>query len=122
MQRLGQERDSLNIVGDQIGTPTYAGDLADAILEIISKHSQSGVEVFHFSNEGVASWYDFAKEIIDLSSINCTIYPLKTEDYPLPAPRPFYSILNKEKFTSTFEYKIPHWKDSLRKCLKNMKD
>ncbi|MCF8369292.1 MAG: dTDP-4-dehydrorhamnose reductase [Bacteroidales bacterium] len=120
IQRLGLEREKLNIVADQVGTPTYAGDLAKAILYIINKPNQDGVEIYHFSNEGIASWYDFAREILEISKISCEVFPIKTEDYPLPAPRPFYSVLSKEKFTRKF-YPIPHWKTSLRDCLQNIK-
>lgn len=116
--RLGIERDEIKIVADQVGSPTYAGDLADAILSIIiSKYGFNKVEIFNFSNEGVASWYDFAFEILNQSSIDCKLIPIKTEDFPLPAPRPFYSILSKDKFNKTFNYQIPYWKNSLQKCL-----
>lgn len=119
--RLANERNELNIVSDQVGSPTYAGDLADAILSVInSGFDIQSVELFNFSNEGVASWYDFALEILKLSSIKCFVSPIKTEDYPLPAPRPFYSVMNKEKFKATFNFIIPHWKESLQKCLNNM--
>ncbi|MCD6113286.1 MAG: dTDP-4-dehydrorhamnose reductase [Bacteroidales bacterium] len=118
--KYGKQRDELNIVFDQIGTPTYAGDLAETILEIISETKNiSNNQIYHFSNEGVISWYDFAKEIIDISKIKCNINPIETKDYPLPAPRPSYSVLNKSKIKNHFKIKIPYWKDSLKVCLKN---
>lgn len=118
MLRLGNEREVLKIVSDQIGTPSYAGDLADAILHLINNnYTTEIVEIFHFSNEGVASWYDFALEIMKQATIDCKVLPIKTEDYPLPAPRPFYSIMSKEKFRQSFNQDIPHWTESLKKCL-----
>jgi len=121
MMRLADERTELKIIFDQIGTPTYGGDLAKAILELI-KRKYSRKSLFHFSNEGVASWYDFAEEIILLSGKKCTLLPILTEEYPLPAKRPFYSLMSKRKFTVTFNYKIPHWKESVKYCLKNMNE
>lgn len=117
--RLSEERDELKIIFDQIGTPTYAGDLAKAIMEIV-RRNYSEHALFHFSNEGVASWYDFAREIISLTNNNCRLIPIPTEDYPLPAQRPHYGLMSKKKFTETFDYKIPHWKDSLVICMNNM--
>jgi dTDP-4-dehydrorhamnose reductase len=121
MMKYGRERGQLNVVFDQTGTPTYARDLAETILEIIQKQPvPEGVEVFHYSNEGVASWYDFAKEIIEISKISCKINPIETKDYPLPAVRPFYSVFNKAKIKHRFKIEIPYWKDSLRECLGRM--
>jgi len=116
---LADNREELTIICDQIGTPTYAGDLAKVVLEIIQK-GYDKKNLFNFSNEGVASWYDFAMEIIDLSGKKCKITPIVSEEYPLPAPRPFYSLMSKKKFTDIFEYRIPHWKDSLSLCIRNM--
>jgi dTDP-4-dehydrorhamnose reductase len=117
--KYGKERGKLNVVFDQIGTPTYAGDLAKAILDILQQlTSKTGIETYHYSNEGVSSWYDFAKEIVALSNIECVINPIRTEDYPLPAPRPYYSVLDKAKIKKDFNIEIPYWKDSLKKCLK----
>ena len=117
--KYGKERGNLNVVFDQIGCPTYARDLALAILEIIPKlKGHEGIEVFHYANEGVASWYDFAKTIIEFSGISCIINPIETKDYPLPAPRPFYSVLNKAKFKERFGLAIPYWKDSVADCIK----
>ncbi len=116
--RLAKERDSLNIVNDQYGTPTYAGDLADCILTILPKMTQiKGVEIFNYSNEGETSWYGFAKAIVEIQEISCRINPIPTNDYPLPATRPAYSVLNKEKIKSEFNIGIPGWEESLRKCL-----
>jgi len=116
MLRLGNERDSLNVVADQIGSPTYTGDLATAILDILSQHSfseQEPVEIYHYSNEGVCSWYDFAKAIFDIYQIECAVLPISTEDYPTPAKRPYYSLMSKAKIKQTFGINIPHWRDTL---------
>lgn len=120
MLRLGRERDSLGVIFDQVGTPTYARDLAGAILEILPKISNETPEIFHYSNEGVASWYDFAKAIFELSKISCTVNPITADQYPTPAARPHYSLLNKSKIKSDFEITIPYWRDSLRECLKEL--
>ena len=117
MLRLAKEREVLNIIYDQIGTPTYAKDLAHTILEILPKIDNNMVEIYHYSNEGVASWYDFAKEIISFANISCKVEPITTEYYPLPAKRPYYSLLNKSKIKTTFGITIPHWKESLNICL-----
>ena len=122
IQRLAKERPELKVVSDQVGTPTYAGDLAEAILKIISHKSDfSGVNIYHFSNEGVASWCDFAKAIVGMDNLSCKVTPIPTSEYPLPAIRPFYSILSKEKINKEFDINIPDWKESLKKCLDNMK-
>jgi dTDP-4-dehydrorhamnose reductase len=114
-------KDELNVVYDQIGTPTYAGDLATIILDNIKElELLEGINLYNFSNEGVCSWYDFAKEIVSLKNIKCNIYPIETKDYPLPAPRPAYSILNKDKIKTQLNTSIPYWKDSLKKCLKEL--
>ena len=118
--RLAKEKDELNIVSDQIGTPTYAGDLAAAVLEIInySEKNNSFVNgVFHYSNEGVCSWYDFAKAVLDIKKINKQVLPINTEDFPTPAPRPYYSVLDKTKIKNTFGLYIPYWRNSLEACL-----
>ena len=123
MLRLGKERDELGVVYDQIGTPTYARDLAAAILEIIQNptfNTLNSVEIFHYSNEGVLSWYDFAKEIMRMAKIECRIDPIETKEYPTPASRPHYSLLNKAKIKKTFDLSIPYWKDSLETCLKTL--
>jgi len=116
MIKLGSERDSLNVIFDQVGTPTYAADLAEAIMKILNSEKWiSGV--YHFSNEGVCSWYDFAKTIHRLAKIDCKVNPIETKDYPVRTPRPFYSVLNKAKIKSTYELEIPHWEESLEKCV-----
>ncbi len=123
MQRLGKERDSLNVIFDQVGTPTWAGDLAEAILQILADPETGKTKrgIYHFSNEGVASWYDLAVEIMSLSGINCTINPIETTAYPTPAKRPYYSVLNKNNIKATFGISIPHWKKSLEYCIEEMK-
>ena len=116
MIKLGRERESLGVVFDQIGTPTYARDLARAIMQIISKGVVPGV--YHFTNEGVASWYDFTIAIHKLAGIkNCKVSPLHTSDYPTPATRPHYSVLDKTKIKTTFDIEIPYWADSVKECV-----
>lgn len=123
IMKYGKERGKLNVVFDQIGAPTYAADLARAILEIIPKTLEKpGVSVYHYANEGVASWYDFAKAIIEISGISCEINPIETKDYPLPAQRPFYSVFAKEKIRNEFGISIPYWKDSLEKCIVKIRE
>ncbi len=117
MIRLTKERDSLGIVSDQIGTPTYARDLAETILFIInSENFQPGI--YHYSNEGTASWYDFAQAIVEMAGIKCHIYPIKTSQYPTPAKRPQYSLLNRAKIKSVYNIDILDWKKSLEFCIK----
>jgi len=116
ISKLAKEKSSLNIVFDQIGTPTFANDLAEAIVKIIDSNA-SDYGIYHYSNEGVASWYDFAKELIELQGIQCDVRPILTSQYPTPAKRPAYSVLNKAKIKSTFGIDIPYWKESLRKCI-----
>lgn len=120
MIKYGGERDSLNVVFDQIGTPTYANDLALAVLDIISLNS-TAFGTYHFSNEGVASWYDFAKAIFDINNITVNLQPIRTKDYPLPANRPNYSVLDKSKIKSLLSKPIPYWKDSLIKATNELK-
>ena len=122
MIKLGNERDELKVVRDQIGTPTYALDLAEVSLKFIADHQATEVEIYNFSNEGVCSWYDFAKEIMEIKNIDCKIIPIESKDYPTPAVRPFYSVFNKTKITQTLPIEIPHWKDSLKQCLNLLKD
>lgn len=118
MIRLGKNRDELSVVSDQLGTPTYARDLAGAILSILEKPiTTDDVALYHYSNEGVASWYDFAKAIFDITEIKCEVSPISTEAYPTPAKRPYYSILNKGKIRKYYGIKIPYWRDSLKECL-----
>ena len=116
MLRLGRERDELNVIFDQVGTPTYAADLAQTILTIIAdKEWVSGV--YHFSNEGVCSWYDFTIMIHKLAGIECKVNPIESSAYPVRTPRPHYSVLNKTKIKTTFSIEVPYWVDSLQKCL-----
>lgn len=116
MLRLGKERQQLGVVVDQIGTPTYAHDLAQAITTIIEKGIQPGI--FNFTDEGVCSWYDFACAIHHLAGIDsCKVNPIRTEDYPTPAHRPHFSVLDKSKIKQTFGIDIPHWHDALVQCL-----
>lgn len=139
MIRLLHERDELKVVYDQTGTPTWASDLAGAIMTIINHEekaatagkpqpfhewttdhqpgAQTASGIYHYSNEGVASWYDFAYEIRELTGARCNIIPIETKDYPLPAPRPAYAVLNKEKIKEQFGLEIPHWKTSLKNCI-----
>ena len=121
MIRYGKERGELKVVFDQIGSPTYAKDLAKVILDIIPKAiTHSGTNLYHYSNEGVASWYDFAKFVIDFSGIDCNVKPILTKDYPLPAPRPFYSVLDKSKIKETFNIEIPYWTSGVEACIKRL--
>ena len=117
MLRLGKERDSLGVIYDQVGSPTYARDLAKAILDIIPNIKNEKVAIYNYSNEGVLSWYDFSKEIMKMAKIECEINPIETKEYPTPAKRPHYSLLNKSKIKEEFGITIPYWKDSLDECL-----
>ena len=117
MLKLGKERDELGVIYDQIGTPTYAADLVAAILEILPKIDNPKPEIYHYSNEGAISWYDFAKEIMKMAKLSCQINPIETWQYPTPAKRPHYSLLNKAKIKKDFDLTIPYWKDSLSACL-----
>lgn len=122
MIRLMQEREELKVVFDQIGTPTYAADLATAIVTILKSPIEKFVPgIYHFSNEGIASWYDFAVEIKQIINSNCQVLPIETKDYPLPAARPAYAVLNKEKIKTSYGISIPHWKNSLQTCINEMK-
>ena len=120
MLRLGKEKESLGVIFDQVGTPTYAKDLAKVILDIIPQINNQKVEIYNYSNEGVLSWYDFAKEIMKMAKLPCQINPIETFQYPTPAKRPHYSLLNKSKIKSTFNIEIPYWKDGLDDCLKRL--
>lgn len=122
MLKLGKERDTLHIVFDQIGTPTNARDLATVIMNLTELLNKDEFirGILHFSNEGLCSWYDFAKEIIDFAGYSCDILPITTDKYPLPASRPHYSVMDKSKIKKTLNISIPHWKDSLMECLKHL--
>lgn len=116
--KLSHEKDKLEIIYDQVGTPTYAGDLARVILDIIPKIDNQSVEVYNYSNEGVVSWYDFAKSIVGLVGENCKIIPIESSEYKTSAKRPYYNVLNKKKIKQKFNLDIPYYRDSLIKCLK----
>ena len=124
MLRLGKERDALNVIFDQVGTPTYAHDLAQAIMTIVNSDNVNqtsySCELYHYSNEGVCNWYDFAKAIFELNNVDCDVTPIETKDYPTPATRPDYSLLNKAKIKQTFNLSIPYWKESLQRCLSQL--
>lgn len=113
MLRLGKERKELGLIVDQIGTPTHARDLAKTVLEIFPNINNKNVELFHYSNEGVCSWYDFAKAIFEIKGINVKVNAIETFQYPTAAKRPSYSVLNKSKIRNKFRIEIPNWKDSL---------
>jgi len=117
MLKLGKTKESLTVINDQVGTPTYARDLAKAILDILPQLNSKKIEIYNYSNEGVLSWYDFAKEIMKMAKLECKIEPIETKDYPTPATRPHYSLLNKTKIKDQFSVKVPYWKDSLSECL-----
>ena len=123
MLRLTAEREQLNVVFDQVGTPTYAGDLALAIFSIIEAGVYEGNEgIYHFSNEGVCSWYDFAIEIAAVAgNTNCRINPCHSSEFPSPVTRPPYSVLDKTKIKNTFDIDIPHWRESMEYCIKRIK-
>lgn len=121
MLRLTEERDSLNVVFDQIGTPTYAYDLASLITRIIEDGQLDRTGIYHFSNEGAVSWYDFAKAISEIGGTACDIRPCHTEEYPSKAQRPRFSVLDKTKVKETFKVTIPYWRDSLADCIKRIK-
>lgn len=122
MLRLGAERPEIRVVNDQIGSPTYAGDLAEAILSLLEKERQGEQNsgIYHYTNEGVCSWYDFAHSIIRIAGLPAKVIPIPTREYPTAAKRPAYSVLSKEKIKREYHWVIPHWEDSLRKCLANM--
>lgn len=121
MLRLGKEKEQLGVIFDQIGTPTYARDLASAILQIAKQGIKPGV--YHYSNEGVCSWYDFTRAIHRIAGITtCQVKPLHTEEYPTPAARPHYSVLDKSKIKEAFNLTIPWWEDSLREMIKELND
>lgn len=122
MQRLTSEKDTLKVVFDQVGTPTYANDLAQIIYKVIEENLLDQQGIYHFSNEGVCSWYDFAKEICELSGNQCDIQPCHSDEFPSKVERPHFSILDKTKVKNTFRITIPYWKDSLKKCIEELKN
>lgn len=124
MLRLGSEKDSLNVICDQIGTPTYARDLAKTCLDILSTSdplTKNG-KVYHYSNEGVTTWYDFAIAIMELGSLNCKVRPIETKDFPSSAKRPHFSVLNKSRIKTDFKVIIPYWRNSLKHCIEKIKN
>ncbi|PHS73246.1 MAG: dTDP-4-dehydrorhamnose reductase [Cycloclasticus sp.] len=122
MLKLGEQRNELNVVSDQLGTPTYAGDLAQAIICIVQSEAFNQTNfkssIYHYSNEGVCSWYDFAKTIFELSGIDCSVSPIASKDYPTLAKRPNYNVLNKAKIKQAYALDVPYWKESLQSCLR----
>jgi dTDP-4-dehydrorhamnose reductase len=125
MLSLGNEKKSIQVVSDQKGTPTFAKDLAKTCLDILSDASSTKISkkgsLYHYSNEGVTSWYDFASAIMEISNIDCKVIPIETKDYPTQARRPHYSVLNKSKIKTDFNIQIPYWRDSLAKCIEKLK-
>ena len=124
MLRIGNKKKSIQVVSDQKGTPTYAKDLAKTCLDILSDASSTNLSkkgsLYHYSNEGVTSWYDFATAIMEISNIDCQLISIETKDYPTQARRPMYSVLDKSKIKSDFRVTIPHWRDSLANCIKKI--
>jgi dTDP-4-dehydrorhamnose reductase len=124
MLRLGNEKKSIQVVSDQKGTPTFAKDLAKTCLDILSDASSTKISkkgsLYHYSDEGVTSWYNFATAIMEIGNIDCKVIPIETKDYPTQARRPMYSVLDKSKIKSDFKVTIPHWRDSLTNCIKKI--
>lgn len=120
MLKLGSERDMLKIIADQIGSPTYAIDLAGCILDIITSDKKA-YGIYHYSNEGVTSWYDFAMGIFDLSGTDVKVLPIRTSEYPTKATRPAFSVMDKAKIKNTFDLEIPYWRHSLATCIERLK-
>ena len=120
MLRLGEDRKELKVISDQVGTPTYAKDLARFILTEAVKARNKKTAVYHFSNEGICAWYDFAKEIMEQANLGCVVKPIPTSEYPTPAKRPYYSLMDKSHLSEEFNYSIPHWKESLKNCIEKI--
>ena len=118
MLRLMKERESINVVNDQVGSPTYAADLAEAILQIATLKQDGKEGIYHYSNDGVISWFDFAVAIKEISGSGCRVNPIPTSSYPTPAKRPAYSVFGKEKITKVFGIELKDWRKSLERCLK----
>lgn len=119
MLRLGKEREEISVVFDQIGTPTYAGDLAEAMCKVLEASERGAFQpgIYHYSNEGVCSWYDFTVKILQAAGLPCRVKPIESKDYPSPTARPPYSVLNKKKIKAAYDLAIPHWEESLRRCM-----
>ena len=120
MLKLGADRDELNIIADQVGTPTYAIDLANAIFDII-QNLEKKYGIYHFSNEGVTSWFDFAKAIFNFSETKVKVNPIPTSAYPTKAKRPHFSVMDKSKIKADYNIEVPYWLDSLAKCINELK-
>jgi dTDP-4-dehydrorhamnose reductase len=124
MLKIGKEHNEVKVINDQIGSPTYAADLAEAILTIIDSSTKDRDKfqpgIYHYSNEGVCSWFDFAREIMKIAGIKCTVKPINTIDYQQAAKRPYYSVLSKNKIKQVYNIYIPYWKDSLEKCIRKI--
>lgn len=121
MLKLGKEKEEVKVVFDQIGTPTYAADLAEVILKFIPPTEKiKGTEIYHFTNEGVCSWYDFARRIIASVSDTCRVLPIESSEFPTPTQRPPYSVLNKKKLKERLQTDLPHWEDALDRCLSKL--
>ena len=125
MIRLGKDKELINVISDQIGTPTYAKNLAKACLDILSISNSERIskkgKIYHYSNKGITSWYDFAVLIMELAKLNCKVNPILTKDYSTLAKRPHYSVLNKEKIKTDFNIDIPNWKESVKECINKLR-
>lgn len=124
MLRLGKEREEISVVFDQVGTPTYAGDLAEAMCTVLEAGEKGDFKpgIYHFSNEGVCSWYDFTIKILQIARLACRVKPIESTAYPSRAVRPPYSVLNKKKIKAAYGLAIPHWEESLRRCMVALKE
>lgn len=122
MRDLTSSRESLKVVFDQVGTPTYAGDLAETICLIIETGQLDKTGIYHFSNEGVCSWFDFAKAICEMSGNTCDIQPCHSDEFPSPVARPHFSVLDKTRIKQTFGIRIPYWTDSLKRCIEEIEN
>lgn len=122
MLNIAREKKSIKVVNDQFGTPTYARDLAESILAILPKISCKKVQIYHYSNEGSITWFDFAKEIFKQSGVDCKVFPISTIEYGASVTRPYYCVMDKEKFKNNFGVTIPYWTSSLNHCLQNLEN
>ena len=126
MLRQGKEKKNLGVIFDQVGTPTYARDLAKTCLDVLCGESSLNISkngnLYHYSNEGVTSWYDFAISIMEFGELHCKVNPILTKDYPTLAKRPHYSVMDKSKIKTDFKIQIPYWKDSLKDCIEKIKN
>lgn len=126
MLHLGKKNENLGVIFDQVGTPTYARDLANTCLKILCEDNSDNISkngnLYHYSNEGVTSWYDFAISIMELGGVNCKVKPIQTKDYLTLAKRPQYSVLNKSKIKTDFKIEVPYWRDSLKDCIEKIKN